>query len=152
MLVLAGAALAGCAGRPGDTTAAGPPAPAAASGDPRLGTPTGCPTGAGVPLPEAFPRALPLPEDATVTAVDHRSGHRLVVTTVTHHGFKAALTYLQRQLPKAGFALKEGEVEENDAESDFASDHVRGRWTLRAVPGCKGAVTLTYLTAPKSTG
>jgi hypothetical protein len=148
VLALAGVALAGCAGRPGDSRAADPPDPPAASGAPTAG----CPTGAGVPLPGAFPRRLPVPGDATVTAVDHRSGHRLVVTTVTHHGFEAALTYLQLQLPQAGFALEEGEVEEHDAESNFVSDDVRGRWTLRAVPGCKGAVTLTYLTAPKSPG
>jgi hypothetical protein len=112
-------------------------------------TATGCPSGASRPLPGDFPSSLPLPGKAAVTAVEHRTGHRLIVTTVVHEGFRTVLSFLQRELPKAHFALKDGEVEQDDAESDFTSPTVEGRWALRTVPDCPGAVTLTYLTAPR---
>ncbi|MGW6359880.1 hypothetical protein ACWFR5_33115 [Streptomyces sp. NPDC055092] len=108
--------------------------------------PSGCPTAASLPLPEDFPANLPVPDGAVVTSVEHRTGDRLVVAAVVRGGFKAALTFLQERLPKAGYAMKEGEVEEDDAESNFSSATVDGRWTLRKMPDCEGGVYLTYLT------
>ena len=115
-------------------------------------TATGCPSGSARPLPGDFPSSLPVPSKATVTAVEHRAGHRLIVTTVVHEGFRSVLSFLQRELPKAGYALRDGEVEQDDAESDFASATVEGRWALRTMPDCPGAVSLTYLTAASTTG
>ncbi|MFJ8358006.1 hypothetical protein [Streptomyces sp. NPDC093984] len=112
--------------------------------------PGGCPTAASLPLPKDFPADLPVPEGAVVTSVEHRTGDRLVVSTVVRGGFDSALTFLQKQLPKAGYALKEGEVEEDDAESNFSSRSVEGRWTLRTMPDCAGGVYLTYLTSAVS--
>ncbi|MFF4211627.1 hypothetical protein ACFYZE_20165 [Streptomyces sp. NPDC001796] len=112
--------------------------------------PGGCPTAASLPLPKDFPADLPVPEGAVVTSVEHRAGDRLVVSTVVRGGFDSALTFLQKQLPKAGYRLKEGEVEEDDAESNFSSRTVEGRWTLRTVPDCAGGVYLTYLTSAVS--
>ncbi|MFF2503741.1 hypothetical protein ACFVTY_10260 [Streptomyces sp. NPDC058067] len=109
-----------------------------------------CPTAASQPLPGDFPKSLPLPDGAVVTSVEHRTGGRLVVATVVRGGFDAALTFLQKKLPKAGYALKEGEVEEDDAESNFASATVEGRWALRKMPDCEGGVYLTYLTSAVS--
>lgn len=111
--------------------------------------PGGCPTRAPVPLPKEFPASLPVPDGATVTSVQHRSGNRLVVSMVVRGGFPAALSFLQHRLPKAGYTPAEGEAEKEDAESDFSSPAVAGRWTLRPAPGCPGGVFLTYLTAPK---
>jgi hypothetical protein len=41
-------------------------------------------------------------------------------------------------------------VEKDDAESNFSSTTVRGRWTLRKMPDCEGGVYLTYLTSAVS--
>jgi hypothetical protein len=79
--------------------------------------------------------------------VEHRTGDRLIVATVVRDGFDAALTFLHKQFPKAGYVLEEGEVEKDDAESNFSSPTVKGRWTLRKMPDCEGGVYLTYLTS-----
>ncbi|GHD86962.1 hypothetical protein [Streptomyces naganishii] len=113
-------------------------------------TPGGCPTTASLPLPEDFPENLPVPDGAVVTSVEHRTGGRLVVATVVRGGFDTTLALLHRELPKAGYLPEEGEVEEDDAESDFSSTTVRGRWTLRKMPDCEGGVYLTYLTSAVS--
>jgi hypothetical protein len=112
--------------------------------------PGGCPTAASLPLPEDFPADLPVPEGAIVTSVEHRTGGRLIVDTVVRSGFHTTLAFLQQRLPKAGYTLKEGEVEEDDAESNFSSPAVEGRWTLRRMPGCANGVYLTYLTSAAS--
>ncbi|AOR36085.1 hypothetical protein BFF78_38050 [Streptomyces fodineus] len=91
-----------------------------------------------------------MPDGAVVTSVEHRTGNRLVVVTVVRGGFDSALSFLHKQLPKAGYALKEGEVEQDDAESNFSSATVNGRWTLQKTPDCKGGVCLTYLTSAAS--
>jgi hypothetical protein len=112
--------------------------------------PRGCPTAASLPLPKDFPADLPVPEGAVVTSVEHRTGGRLIVAAVVRSGFDATLAFLQKQLPKAGYALKDGEVENDDAESNFSSTTVRGRWAVRKVPDCEGGVYLTYLTSAVS--
>jgi hypothetical protein len=145
--VLTGMAVTGCAH---GTPAAGPSAVPSHAANAAETVPGGCPTGTSLPLPKEFPATLPVPEHATVTSVEHRSGNRLVVNTVVHGGFRAALSFMQQRLPKAGYTPAEGEVEKYDAESNFSSATVAGRWTLRAVPGCPGGVYLTYLTSPKS--
>ncbi|GAA3783416.1 hypothetical protein GCM10022403_017510 [Streptomyces coacervatus] len=109
-----------------------------------------CPTGPALPLPKDFPETLPVPDGAVLTSVEHRTGGRLVVATVVPGGFEAALTFLQKRLPETGYALKEGEVEADDAESNFSSRTVEGRWTLRKLPACEGEVELTYLTSAVS--
>ncbi|MGW0211244.1 hypothetical protein ACWDZ8_37710 [Streptomyces sp. NPDC003233] len=112
--------------------------------------PGGCPTAASLPLPKDFPADLPVPEGAVVTSVEHRTGGRLIVATVVRSGFDATLAFLHKRLPEAGYTPKDGEVEEDDAESNFSTTTVRGRWTLRKMPDCEGGVYLTYLTSAVS--
>ncbi|MER6036070.1 hypothetical protein ABT133_19475 [Streptomyces sp. NPDC001835] len=112
--------------------------------------PHGCPTAASLPLPKDFPDNLPVPDGAVVTSVEHRTGGRLVVATVVRGGFDTTLAFLHTQMPKAGYIPEEGEVEEDDAESNFFTETVRGRWALRKMPDCEGGVYLTYLTAAVS--
>jgi hypothetical protein len=145
--VLTSALITGCTG---GTAASKPAAPSSrAAEEPAATVPGGCPVGSSLPLPEDFPATLPVPEGTQVIAVEHRTGGRLVVSTVVRGGFKAALSFMRQRLPKAGYTLTDGEVEEDDAESYFSSATVKGRWTLRTVPGCPGGVYLTYLTSSK---
>lgn len=115
---------------------------------PIVSTPGGCPSGASLRMPKDFPADLPVPHGALVTSMERRSGERLVVAMVVRSGFDRTLAFLQKQLPEAGYTLREGEVEEDDAESNFSSATFDGRWTLRKMPDCGGGVYLTYLTAP----
>lgn len=141
--VLALAAVTGCSPTARNAGHPAPPHTAAAA-------PGGCPTAASLPLPKDFPADLPVPEGAVVSSVEHRTGGRLIVATVVRSGFDATLAFLQKQLPKSGYAPKDGEVEKDDAESNFSSTTVRGRWTLRKMPDCEGGVYLTYLTSAVS--
>ncbi|MGQ5653222.1 hypothetical protein ACUJ8H_24795 [Streptomyces sp. EKR5.2] len=153
--VLSLAAITGCsaanehAEHPGATYAAeqatDPPAGTAA-----VAAPGGCPTAASLPLPKDFPENLPVPDGAVVTSVEHRTGGRLVVDTVVRGGFDTTLAFLHKRLPKAGYIPKEGEVERDDAESNFSSTTVQGRWSLRKMSDCEDGVYLTYLTSAVS--
>ncbi|MFF7976439.1 hypothetical protein [Streptomyces sp. NPDC007905] len=154
--VLSLAAVTGCSATnkhaelPGATPHAAGQATAPPAGTTAGGAQGGCPTAASLPLPKDFPENLPVPDGAVVTSVEHRTGGRLVVATVVRGGFDAALSFLHKRLPKAGYALKDGEVEEDDAESNFSSTTVRGRWALRKMPDCEKGVYLTYLTSAVS--
>jgi hypothetical protein len=144
--VLTGVFVTGCAH---GTPATKPPAVPSHGSIAAETTRGGCPSSASLPLPEEFPATLPVPEGATITSVERRSGNRLIVNSVVHGGFPAVLSFMQHRLPKAGYAPSQGEVEKDDAESNFSSATVVGRWALRTVPGCPGGVYLTYLTSPK---
>ncbi|MFD8370938.1 hypothetical protein ACFV2Z_09205 [Streptomyces sp. NPDC059688] len=150
------AAVTGCsaagnhAERPGATQDPVKRATEAPAGNTAGAAPDGCPTAASLPLPKDFPANLPVPDGAVVTSVEHRTGGRLVVTTVVRGGFDTTLAFLHTRLPKAGYIPEEGEVEEDDAESNFFTATVRGRWALRKMPDCGGEVYLTYLTADVS--
>ncbi|MGW0995827.1 hypothetical protein [Streptomyces sp. NPDC002520] len=154
--VLSLAAVTGCsaadkhAERPEATPYAAERASDPPAGNAAGAAPGGCPTAVSLPLPKGFPENLPVPDGAVVTSVEHRTGGRLVVATVVRGGFDTTLAFLHKQLPKAGYIPGEGEVEEDDAESNFSSTTVRGRWTLRKMSDCKGGVYLTYLTSTVS--
>ncbi|GHF18371.1 hypothetical protein [Streptomyces griseoluteus] len=152
--VLGLAAVTGCsagthAEHPGATPYAAERATAPPAGRAAGPAPGGCPTAASppLPLPKEFPADLPVPHGAIVTSVEHRTGGRLVVATVVRDGFDTTLAFLHKRLPEAGYTPEEGEVEEDDAESDFSSATVRGRWTLRKASDCGRGVYLTYLTS-----
>jgi hypothetical protein len=144
-LVLAMAAVSGCAAGAADAE----PAPVSSHAAKAPAASGGCPTAVSLPMPKGFPAGLPVPAGAVVTSVEHRTGDRLVIATVVRDGFEATLAFLQQRLPRAGYTLEEGEVEADDAESDFTSATVEGRWTLRKMPDCESGVYLTYLTKPK---
>lgn len=101
-----------------------------------------------VPRPDALPADLPLPVGTVVTAADARSGGRTVVSGIAPTPFRDALAQLQKAYPAAGYALSAGEVEQRDAESNWAGHGVRGRWALRASPTCDGEVLVSVLVAP----
>ncbi|MGN6331687.1 MAG: hypothetical protein ACTHOD_08540 [Motilibacteraceae bacterium] len=101
-----------------------------------------------VARPNAVPADLPLPAGTVVTAADARSGGRTVVTGIAPTPFEDALVQLQQAFPAAGYALAAGEVEQRDAESNWAGHGLRGRWALRASPTCAGEVLVSVLVAP----
>jgi hypothetical protein len=137
--MVAAAALTGCGG-----AAKGEPLPAGAVGSGKVECADGVKQ---TPMPTAFPREVPLPPKAVVTGSEERSGGRLIVTAVAPGTFRDTLTFMQREYPAAGLALKEGEVESRDAESNFTGHGLTGRWTLREISGCHGDTLVTVLVA-----
>jgi hypothetical protein len=102
----------------------------------------------GAERPEGFPRSLPLPTSFVVTGGEPRSGGRLVLDGVASDDFETTLHFLQRELPKAGYRLTEGEVEEHDAESNFSGHGLRGRWAIRVADGCPDRTTVEVVVQP----
>ena len=101
-----------------------------------------------VSRPGAVPADLPLPTGTVLTAADSRSEGRTVVTGIAPTSFRDALGQLQKAYPAAGYTLSAGEVEQRDAESNWAGHGLRGRWALRASPTCQGEVLVSVLVAP----
>jgi hypothetical protein len=50
--------------------------------------------------------------------------------------------FLVSRLPLAGYRLGSGDAETAEAEAAYSGHSVRGRWKVRAVPGCPGALTI----------
>lgn len=101
------------------------------------------------PMPDGFP-SFPLPEQTVVVGSEIRTGDRLVATAVSDQPVKDVLAYLQQHLPAAGYTLSGGEVEDNDAESDWSARSWRGRWAIREIPGCDSDTAITVLAAPSA--
>jgi hypothetical protein len=151
--IAAAAALTGCGtgshtrSAPADPDTPGGAATSAAGRSTASGNFTCADAATAVPLPTAFPREVPLPSDAVPTAIEERSGGRLVLTAVAPGSFRQTLAYMQQAYPAAGLTLKEGEVEDRDAESNFTGNGLTGRWTLDEISGCHGDTLVTVLVA-----
>jgi hypothetical protein len=96
-------------------------------------------------VPSAFPSDFPMPAGTTVIGLEQRSDGRTIVYAVSNNGVKQVLQDLQKGLPAAGYTPKEGEVEAQDAESNWSGHGLRGRWEIRALPGCDDDTSVTVL-------
>ena len=100
-----------------------------------------------VALPTDFPASAALPQDVVVTKVEQRDGGRTVLTAVSPQPFKPTLAAMQARFSSGGWTLSEGEVEEADAESNFAGNGMKGRWAIRAMDSCAGNTAVSLVTA-----
>jgi hypothetical protein len=98
-------------------------------------------------IPSAFPSDFPLPDGAKVYAAQERSGGRTIVYAVVDTDEQDVLKVMQTDVPDAGYALNEGEVEERDAESNWKGNGYTGRWAIREVAGCPEQSSVTVLSA-----
>lgn len=99
-----------------------------------------------VELPAAFPSKAALPDGYVVTHVESRAGGRVVVTAVSPKPFRATLTDMQATYARNGWSLSEGEVEADDAESNFSGNGLKGRWAIRAMDACRGNTAVSLVT------
>jgi len=100
-----------------------------------------------VVLPTEFPATAKLPEGYVVTAVENRDGGRTVVSAVSPKAFKDTLKDMQATYSASGWNLSEGEVEADDAESNFSGNGFKGRWAIRAMTECDGNTGVSLVTA-----
>lgn len=98
-----------------------------------------------VELPASFPAVATVPEGFIVTGVQARSGNRTVVTAVSPKPFTQTLADMQKAYSNRGWTPSEGEVEERDAESNFAGNGLRGRWAIREMPDCTDNTSVSLL-------
>ena len=99
-----------------------------------------------VELPAAFPSKAALPDGYLVTHVESRDGGRVVVTAVSPRPFRDTLKDMQATYARNGWSLSEGEVEADDAESNFSGNGLKGRWAIRAMDACKGNTAVSLVT------
>ena len=99
-----------------------------------------------VELPAAFPSKAALPNGYLVTHVESRDGGRVVVTAVSPKPFRDTLKDMQATYARNGWSLSEGEVEADDAESNFSGNGLKGRWAIRAMDACKGNTAVSLVT------
>ncbi|MBA3525238.1 MAG: hypothetical protein H0T85_11980 [Geodermatophilaceae bacterium] len=97
--------------------------------------------------PPDLPAVIPLPEGTVITSAEERSGRRLVIDGVAPDDFRTTLTFFQDSYAEAGLELTGGEVEERDAESDFAGAGYRGRWKVTDIAEC-GDTRIELVVAP----
>jgi hypothetical protein len=50
--------------------------------------------------------------------------------------------FLVSRLPQSGYRLGSGDAETAEAEAAYTGHRVHGRWKVRAVPGCPGALAI----------
>ncbi len=101
-----------------------------------------------VSLPSAYPSQGALPAGYVVTKVETRTEGRIIVTGVSPKDFAATLADLQKTFSTNGWTLSQGEVEKDDAESNFSGNGFRGRWAIRALDQCDGNTTVSVVTGP----
>jgi hypothetical protein len=99
--------------------------------------------------PPPFPRAFPLPK-GTVFSTLARYPTQIVVGGRAPLELLPAVRFLVRELPSKGFRLGQGESEPGlEAESGFVGHGVVGRFRVRVLPRCRGAVL--FIVAVSST-
>jgi len=102
------------------------------------------------PYSSDFPSAWLFPPETTVFDVEERPSAGTIVTAVSTLPFQDVLTFLNEDEVDAGFAITDGETEEDDAEANWTSEDHRGRWTIRKSAECPGETVVQVLAAPAS--
>jgi hypothetical protein len=104
-----------------------------------------CAAATPVALPKLFPTTFPLPPGTVVTVARDQANGKIVVGAFIPGDLGAAVAFLQRELPGAGYMLLHNEAEAGEAEADFQGQGVQGRWKVGAMARCAGAVSLTVV-------
>src|SRR3954449_7582405 len=93
-----------------------------------------------VALPAALAR-FPLPTGTTFDDRQTKYGYTIYSGYVPG-AINPVRDFLVGRLPAAGFRLGAGDSESAEAEAAYRGHGVRGRWKVRAVAGCPGALTI----------
>jgi hypothetical protein len=101
-----------------------------------------------VALPPSYPSSAALPAGYLVTAVETRSEGRTVLTGLSPQDFTATLLAMQQSFTTNGWTMSQGEVEKDDAESNFAGNGMQGRWAIRAIDQCPGNTSVSVVIGP----
>jgi hypothetical protein len=84
---------------------------------------------------------FPLPRGAVLDRRIARYGYTIVSGYVPG-AVNPVRDFFVGRLPAAGFRLGGGDSEAAEAEAAYAGHGIHGRWKVRAVVGCPGALTL----------
>lgn len=84
---------------------------------------------------------FPLPRGTVLDGVRRAYGYRIVSGFVPG-AINPVRDFLVSRLPGAGYRLGAGDAEVAEAEAAYRGHGVAGRWKVRAVPGCPGALAI----------
>jgi hypothetical protein len=130
----AAAALVGAAAA-ASALAFGGPDPAQAAGLPRCVHPH-----RHLGLPASLAR-FPLPAGSVIERRQLKYGYAIYNGYVPG-AINPVRDFLVSRLPTAGYRLGSGDSEAAEAEAAYSGHDVHGRWKVRAVVGCPGALTI----------
>ena len=110
--------------------------------------------GKAIPLPAAFPTAFPFPAG---TVID-RSGRLLhgqkgvgVYGFVPSATFASTVNFFKRQVVISGFKVLYFQVDTpHDSEGQYRGFGKVGEWQVRALPGCRRAMSIAVSAEPGS--
>lgn len=95
---------------------------------------------AAVARPAAL-AAFPLPAGAVLDARRTQYGYTIVGGRIPG-GINAVRDFLVSRAPAAGYRIVGGDAEAAEAEAAFVGHGGHGRWKVRLLPGCPGALTV----------
>jgi hypothetical protein len=95
--------------------------------------------------PADFPARFPLPPGTVITSEERRSGGRIILHTFVPSDIRPVAQFFEKELPAAGYRQSGGESEPGEAEANFEDANLKGRWRVRSINDCPGAVSLDVL-------
>jgi hypothetical protein len=84
---------------------------------------------------------FPLPAGAVIERRQLKYGYAIYSGYVPG-AINPVRDFLVARLPAAGYRLGAGDAETAEAEAAYSGHALHGRWKVRAVPGCPGALTI----------
>ena len=85
--------------------------------------------------------SFPLPRGTVLDRRTHEYGYVVLRGRVPGY-INPVRDWLVSHVPASGFRITGGDAEAAEAEASFTGHGVRGRWKVRELPGCPGALTL----------
>jgi hypothetical protein len=91
--------------------------------------------------------AFPLPAGSVVDARVSKYGYS-IFTGYVPGAINPVRDFLVSRLPHAGYRLGAGDSEASEAEAAYAGHGLRGRYKVREIAGCPGALSLQLAVRP----
>jgi hypothetical protein len=113
-----------------------------ALGESRHGVAAGlpaCATARAAVAPPAGLAAFPLPAGAVLDGRRAQYGYT-IVSGLVPGAINPVRDFLVSRAPQAGYRVLGGDAEASEAEASFSGHGGRGRWKVRELPGCPGAL------------
>ena len=100
---------------------------------------------ASKPYGSSFPKQWPFPQQSVVFNAEDRAGAGTIASAVSSAPFKDVLAFMNKDVVRAGFTIKDGETEAHDAEAEWTGNGFHGRWAIRESASCPGDTVIQVL-------
>lgn len=101
--------------------------------------------GSAVELPDELSK-LPLPAGSVIDHTRKDAAGNAIYGGYVAGDVKGAKDYFERELPKAGYDVGEGDSEDHEAEMEFDGNGAQAHLKVHDIDGCPGALTLEVAT------